>query len=148
MGKTTCSTSGPADDRRPAAGHSAALAPFATAFLQDSRVVNLSPRVTNDVTTLQVVLTEPPIAPAASEHNHYGGSPHGDDALAIDAHHFYSCPPIILLAIFFGRKVEHLSTLVQDAGFGHLCIGGSHFRDSSCQIFTQENSRKVVLKKD
>ncbi len=84
-------------------------------FFKDSRVGELVSRVTNDVTTLQVVLTETPIALLRQIITIIGGITlmammHWQLTLII----FTVVPPIILLAIFFGRKVEHLSTLVQD----------------------------------
>ena len=84
-------------------------------FFKDSRVGELVSRVTNDVTTLQVVLTETPIALLRQIVTIIGGITlmaimNWQLTLLI----FTIIPPIILLAIFFGRKVERLSTLVQD----------------------------------
>jgi len=84
-------------------------------FFKDSRVGEIVSRVTNDVTTLQVVLTETPIALLRQIVTIIGGivlmaSMHWQLTLLI----FIIVPPLILLGIFFGRKVEKLSTLIQD----------------------------------
>jgi len=84
-------------------------------FFKDSRVGEIVSRVTNDVTTLQVVLTETPIALLRQIVTITGGivlmaSMHWQLTLLI----FIIVPPLILLGIFFGRKVEKLSTLIQD----------------------------------
>lgn len=84
-------------------------------FFKDSRVGEIVSRVTNDVTTLQIVLTETPIALLRQIVTITGGivlmaSMHWQLTLLI----FIIVPPLILLGIFFGRKVEKLSTLIQD----------------------------------
>lgn len=84
-------------------------------FFKDSRVGELVSRVTNDVTTLQVVLTETPIAFLRQVVTIVGGITlmalmNWQLTLLI----FVIVPPVILLAIFFGRRVERLSTQVQD----------------------------------
>ena len=84
-------------------------------FFKDSRVGELVSRVTNDVTTLQVVLTETPITLLRQIVTIVGGI----TLMAVMNWRltliiFAIIPPIIILAIFFGRKVERLSTLVQD----------------------------------
>lgn len=84
-------------------------------FYKDSRVGEIVSRVTNDVTTLQVVLTETPIALLRQIITIIGGITlmlimNWKLTLLI----FGIIPPIILLAIIYGRKVEKLSTLVQD----------------------------------
>jgi subfamily B ATP-binding cassette protein MsbA len=84
-------------------------------FYKDSRVGEIVSRVTNDVTTLQVVLTETPIALLRQIITIIGGITlmlimNWKLTLLI----FGIIPPIILLAIIYGRKVEKLSTQVQD----------------------------------
>jgi subfamily B ATP-binding cassette protein MsbA len=84
-------------------------------FFKESRVGEIVSRVTNDVTTLQVVLTETPIAMLRQVVTIVGGI----TLMAImnwklTLMIFAIVPPIIILAIFFGRKVESLSTLIQD----------------------------------
>lgn len=84
-------------------------------FFKDSRVGEIVSRVTNDVTTLQVVLTETPIAMLRQVITIAGGITlmaimNWQLTLMI----FVIIPPLIVLAIFFGRKVEKLSTLIQD----------------------------------
>ncbi len=84
-------------------------------FFKESRVGEIVSRVTNDVTTLQVVLTETPIAMLRQVVTIIGGI----TLMAImnwklTLMIFAIIPPIIILAIFFGRKVERLSTLIQD----------------------------------
>lgn len=84
-------------------------------FYKDSRVGEIVSRVTNDVTTLQVVLTETPIALLRQIITIVGGITlmlimNWKLTLMI----FGIIPPIILLAVFYGRRVEKLSTLVQD----------------------------------
>ena len=84
-------------------------------FYKDSRVGEIVSRVTNDVTTLQVVLTETPIALLRQIITIVGGI-----TLMLVMNWrltlwiFAIIPPIILLAIFYGRRVEKLSTQVQD----------------------------------
>ncbi len=84
-------------------------------FFKESRVGEIVSRVTNDVTTLQVVLTETPIALLRQVVTIIGGIV----LMAIMQWKltlliFAIIPPLLILAIFFGRKVEHLSTKVQD----------------------------------
>jgi subfamily B ATP-binding cassette protein MsbA len=84
-------------------------------FFKESRVGEIVSRVTNDVTTLQVVLTETPIAMLRQIVTIIGGITlmmlmNWQLTLMI----FVIIPPLILLAIFFGRRVEKLSTLIQD----------------------------------
>jgi len=84
-------------------------------FFKESRVGEIVSRVTNDVTTLQVVLTETPIAMLRQVVTIAGGITlmaimNWQLTLMI----FVIIPPIIVLAIIFGRKVEKLSTLIQD----------------------------------
>jgi subfamily B ATP-binding cassette protein MsbA len=84
-------------------------------FFKESRVGEIVSRVTNDVTTLQVVLTETPIAVLRQFVTIVGGITlmalmNWQLTLLI----FVIIPPIVILAIFFGRKVEKLSTQVQD----------------------------------
>jgi ATP-binding cassette, subfamily B, bacterial MsbA len=84
-------------------------------FFKESRVGEIVSRVTNDVTTLQVILTETPIAMLRQVVTIVGGI----TLMAImnwklTLMIFAIVPPIIILAIFFGRKVERLSTLIQD----------------------------------
>jgi ATP-binding cassette, subfamily B, bacterial MsbA len=84
-------------------------------FFKESRVGEIVSRVTNDVTTLQAVLTETPIAVLRQVITIIGGITlmavmNWQLTLLI----FVIVPPIIVLAIIFGRRVEKLSTLVQD----------------------------------
>ncbi len=84
-------------------------------FYKDSRVGEIVSRVTNDVTTLQVVLTETPIALLRQIITIVGGITlmlimNWQLTVLI----FVIIPPIILLAVFYGRRVEKLSTKVQD----------------------------------
>ncbi len=84
-------------------------------FFKESRVGEIVSRVTNDVTTLQAVLTETPIAVLRQTITIIGGITlmavmNWQLTLLI----FVIVPPIIVLAIIFGRRVEKLSTLVQD----------------------------------
>jgi len=84
-------------------------------FFKESRVGEIVSRVTNDVTTLQVVLTETPIALLRQVITIIGGIV----LMAIMQWKltlliFAIIPPLLFLAMFFGRKVEHLSTKVQD----------------------------------
>ena len=84
-------------------------------FFAESQVGEIVSRVTNDVTTLQVVLTETPISLLRQIVTIVGGITlmalmNWQLTLLI----FVIIPPIIFLAIFFGRRVERLSTLIQD----------------------------------
>lgn len=84
-------------------------------FFKESRVGEIVSRVTNDVTTLQAVLTETPISMLRQIVTIIGGITlmalmHWQLTLMI----FVIVPPLIFLAIFFGRRVEKLSTLIQD----------------------------------
>jgi subfamily B ATP-binding cassette protein MsbA len=84
-------------------------------FFKESRVGEIVSRVTNDVTTLQAVLTETPIAMLRQVITIVGGITlmaimNWQLTLII----FAIVPPLIILAIYFGRKVEKLSTLIQD----------------------------------
>lgn len=84
-------------------------------FFKDSRVGELVSRVTNDVTTLQTVLVETPIAFLRQVVTIIGGVTlmaimNWQLTLLI----FAIVPPIIILAIVFGRRVQKLSTLIQD----------------------------------
>jgi subfamily B ATP-binding cassette protein MsbA len=84
-------------------------------FFKESRVGEIVSRVTNDVTTLQAVLTETPIAVLRQVITIIGGITlmavmNWQLTLLI----FVIVPPIIVLAIIFGRRVERLSTQVQD----------------------------------
>ncbi|MCB2209483.1 ABC transporter ATP-binding protein/permease [bacterium] len=84
-------------------------------FFKESRVGEIVSRVTNDVTTLQAVLTETPIALLRQLVTIIGGITlmalmNWQLTLLI----FAIIPPIVILAVFFGRKVERLSTQVQD----------------------------------
>lgn len=84
-------------------------------FFKESRVGEIVSRVTNDVTTLQAVLTETPISMLRQIITIIGGITlmavmNWQLTLLI----FVIVPPIIVLAIIFGRRVETLSTLVQD----------------------------------
>lgn len=84
-------------------------------FFKESRVGEIVSRVTNDVTTLQVVLTETPIAVLRQGVTIIGGITlmalmNWQLTLLI----FAIVPPILILAIVFGRKIERLSSLVQD----------------------------------
>ena len=84
-------------------------------FFAESQVGEIVSRVTNDVTTLQVVLTETPISLLRQVVTIVGGITlmalmNWQLTLLI----FVIIPPIIFLAIFFGRRVERLSTLIQD----------------------------------
>jgi subfamily B ATP-binding cassette protein MsbA len=84
-------------------------------FFKESRVGEIVSRVTNDVTTLQGVLTETPIAMLRQVVTIIGGITlmaimNWQLTLLI----FVIVPPIIFMAIFFGRRVEKLSTLIQD----------------------------------
>ncbi len=84
-------------------------------FFKESRVGEIVSRVTNDVTTLQSVLTETPISLLRQIITIIGGITlmavmNWQLTLLI----FVIVPPIIVLAIIFGRRVEKLSTLVQD----------------------------------
>jgi ATP-binding cassette, subfamily B, bacterial MsbA len=84
-------------------------------FFKESRVGEIVSRVTNDVTTLQVVLTETPIALLRQTVTIIGGVilmliMNWQLTLMI----FAIIPPLLLLAIFFGRRVEKLSTRIQD----------------------------------
>jgi len=84
-------------------------------FFKESRVGEIVSRVTNDVTTLQVVLTETPIALLRQVITIICGIV----LMAIMQWKltlliFAIIPPLLFLAMFFGRKVEHLSTKVQD----------------------------------
>jgi subfamily B ATP-binding cassette protein MsbA len=84
-------------------------------FFKESRVGEIVSRVTNDVTTLQAVLTETPIAMLRQVVTIVGGITlmaimNWQLTLII----FAIVPPLIILAIYFGRKVEKLSTLIQD----------------------------------
>ncbi len=109
-------------------------------FFKESRVGEIVSRVTNDVTTLQVVLTETPIAILRQVVTIIGGIVlmalmNWQLTLLI----FVIIPPIVILAIVFGRKVERLSTQVQD----HLASAISALEESISGIrivksFTQE----------
>jgi len=84
-------------------------------FFKESRIGEIVSRLTNDVTTLQVVLTETPIALLRQVITIIGGIV----LMAIMQWKltlliFAIIPPLLFLAMFFGRKVEHLSTKVQD----------------------------------
>jgi len=117
-------------------------------FFKESRVGEIVSRVTNDVTTLQVVLTETPIAMLRQVVTIAGGITlmaimHWQLTLTI----FVIIPPIIVLAIIFGRKVEKLSTLIQD----HLANAISALEESISGIrivksFTQEGFEEKRFK--
>lgn len=84
-------------------------------FFKESRVGEIVSRVTNDVTTLQGVLTETPLALLRQLVTIIGGITlmalmNWQLTLLI----FAIIPPIVVLAVFFGRRVEQLSTQVQD----------------------------------
>jgi ATP-binding cassette, subfamily B, bacterial MsbA len=84
-------------------------------FFKESKVGEIVSRVTNDVTTLQAVLTQTPIALLRQIVTIIGGITlmalmNWQLTLFI----FVIIPPIILLAVFFGRRMEKLSTTIQD----------------------------------
>ncbi len=84
-------------------------------FFKESKVGEIVSRVTNDVTTLQAVLTQTPIAMLRQIVTIIGGITlmalmNWQLTLFI----FVIIPPIILMAVFFGRRMEKLSTTVQD----------------------------------
>jgi len=84
-------------------------------FFKESKVGEIVSRVTNDVTTLQAVLTQTPISLLRQVVTIIGGVTlmalmNWQLTLFI----FIIIPPMILLAIFFGRRMEKLSTTVQD----------------------------------
>ncbi len=117
-------------------------------FFKESRVGEIVSRVTNDVTTLQVVLTETPIAMLRQVVTIIGGITlmaimNWQLTLMI----FVIIPPLIALAIIFGRKVERLSTLIQD----RLAAAISALEESISGIrivksFTQEGYEKKRFK--
>jgi len=117
-------------------------------FFKESRVGEIVSRVTNDVTTLQVVLTETPIAMLRQVVTILGGI----TLMAImnwklTLMIFAIVPPIIILAIIFGRRVERLSTLIQD----HLATAISALEESISGIrivksFTQERYEEKRFK--
>jgi len=84
-------------------------------FFKESKVGEIVSRVTNDVTTLQAVLTETPITLLRQIVTIVGGI----TLMAImnwqlTLFIFVIIPPLILLAVLFGRRMEKLSTIVQD----------------------------------
>jgi subfamily B ATP-binding cassette protein MsbA len=84
-------------------------------FFKESQVGEIVSRVTNDVTTLQAVLTQTPISLLRQIVTIIGGITlmaimNWQLTLVI----FIIVPPMILLAVFFGRRMEKLSTTVQD----------------------------------
>lgn len=84
-------------------------------FFKDSRVGELVSRVTNDVTALQTVMIETPIALIRQVVTIIGGITlmalmNWQLTLMI----FIIVPPLLFLGIYFGRKVERLSTVIQD----------------------------------
>lgn len=84
-------------------------------FFKESKVGEIVSRVTNDVTTLQAVLTQTPIALLRQIVTIIGGITlmalmNWQLTLFI----FIIIPPMILLAVFFGRRMEKLSVTVQD----------------------------------
>lgn len=84
-------------------------------FFKESKVGEIVSRVTNDVTTLQAVLTQTPISLLRQIVTIIGGITlmaimNWQLTLVI----FIVIPPMILLAVFFGRRMEKLSTTVQD----------------------------------
>lgn len=117
-------------------------------FFKESRVGEIISRVTNDVTTLQVVLTETPIAMLRQVVTIAGGITlmaimNWQLTLMI----FVIIPPIIVLAIVFGRKVEKISTIIQD----RLANAISALEESISGIrivksFTQEGYEKKRFK--
>ena len=84
-------------------------------FFDNRRVGEMVSRVTNDVTLVQTVLTETPVAFLRQAITFFG-------ALAIMLYLsapltlfiFAIIPPIAFFAIYFGRRIERLSTDVQD----------------------------------
>ena len=84
-------------------------------FYDNRRVGELVSRVTNDVTLVQTVLTETPVAFLRQTVTFVG-------ALALMIWMNWQLtlfvaaliPPLTLFAIFFGRRIERLSTAVQD----------------------------------
>lgn len=84
-------------------------------FFKESKVGEIVSRVTNDVTILQAVLTQTPISLLRQIVTIIGGITlmaimNWQLTLVI----FIIIPPMILLAVFFGRHMEKLSTTVQD----------------------------------
>ena len=84
-------------------------------FFKESKVGEIVSRVTNDVTTLQAVLTQTPISLLRQIVTIIGGI----TLMAVmnwrlTLFIFIIIPPMILLAVFFGRRMEKLSTFVQD----------------------------------
>lgn len=84
-------------------------------FYDNRRVGEMVSRVTNDVTLVQTVLTETPVAFLRQTVTFVG-------ALALMIWMNWQLtlfvaaliPPLTLFAIFFGRRIQHLSTAVQD----------------------------------
>ncbi len=117
-------------------------------FFKESRVGEIISRVTNDVTTLQVVLTETPITMLRQAVTILGGITlmmlmNWQLTLMI----FAIIPPLIILAVFFGRKVEKLSTRIQD----RLASAVSALEESISGIrivksFTQESYEEKRFK--
>ena len=84
-------------------------------FFKESKVGEIVSRVTNDVTTLQAVLTQTPISLLRQIVTIIGGI----TLMAVmnwqlTLFIFIIIPPMIILAVFFGRRMEKLSTTVQD----------------------------------
>ncbi len=85
-------------------------------FFSESKVGEIVSRVTNDVTVIQGVLTEAPIALLRQVVTIIGGvilmfTMNWQMALII----FVLIPPMVTIAIFFGKRVERLSTAIQDS---------------------------------
>jgi ATP-binding cassette, subfamily B, bacterial MsbA len=85
-------------------------------FFSESKVGEIVSRVTNDVTVIQGVLTEAPISFLRQVVTIIGGvvlmlTMNWHLTLII----FVLIPPMIAISIFFGQRVERLSTSIQDS---------------------------------
>ena len=84
-------------------------------FFNERRTGEMVSRVTNDVTVIQVVLTDTPLNLMRQVVTIIGGL-----ALMVAMNWRLTLlilvliPPLIGIAVFFGRRLEHLSTAVQD----------------------------------
>jgi ATP-binding cassette, subfamily B, bacterial MsbA len=118
-------------------------------FFSDSKVGEIVSRVTNDVTVIQGILTEVPIAFVRQLVTIVGGIilmmyMNWHLALVI----FVLIPPLVVIAFFFGRRVEKLSASIQDS----LAVAISVLEEAISGIrvvksFTQEHFEQLRFQK-
>ncbi len=118
-------------------------------FFSESKVGEIVSRVTNDVTVIQGVLTEAPISFLRQVVTIVGGvvlmlTMNWHLTLVI----FVLIPPMVAIAIFFGQRVERLSTSIQDS----IALATSVLEEALSGIrvvksFTQERFEQMRFQK-